>query len=120
MVEDKMAAYVWERCGGGEHVHDAVRPIVSAEGRNTDSACFNGRYDKGEAEYLNGPMDKEEDLAYREALLGAEKAVLHDFEKGDVFEGCMPIEALAARGEDAMRYGPLRPAGFRLPDGIKP
>ena len=102
------------------HFYDAVAPIVSAAGVDTNSAFFAARYDKGEADYLNCPMDKEEYLAFRVALLSAEKAVLHDFEKGDVFEGCMPIEALAARGEDAMRYGPLRPVGLRLPDGSKP
>lgn len=120
MVSDKMAEYLSEKCGGGLHFYDAVAPIVSAAGVDTDSAFFAARYDKGEADYLNCPMDKEEYLAFREALLSAEKTVLHDFEKGDVFEGCMPIEALAARGEDAMRYGPLRPVGLRLPDGSKP
>ena len=120
MVSEKMAEYLAQMCGGGLHFYDAVAPIVSAASVDMNSAFFAARYDKGEADYLNCPMNKEEYLTFRDALIGAEKAVLHDFEKGDVFEGCMPIEALAARGEDAMRFGPLRPVGLRLPSGEKP
>ena len=120
MVSDKMAEYLAQMCGGGLHFYDAVAPIVSAASVDMNSAFFAARYDKGEADYLNCPMNREEYLTFRDALIGAEKAVLHDFEKGDVFEGCMPIEALAARGEDAMRFGPLRPVGLRLPSGEKP
>ena len=105
MVSDAMARRLAQKCGAQLHFYDAVAPIFAA------------RYGKGEADYLNCPLDKEEYLALREALLTAEKAMLHDFEKGDVFEGCMPIEALAARGEDAMRFGPLRPVGLETPDG---
>ena len=120
MVSEKMAEYLAQMCGGGLHFYDAVAPIVSAASVDMNSAFFAARYDKGEADYLNCPMNKEEYLTFRDALIGAEKAVLHDFEKGDVFEGCMPIEALAARGEDAMRFGPLRPVVLRLPSGEKP
>ena len=120
MVSDKMAECLAQKCGAGLHFYDAVAPIVSAASVDMNSAFFAARYDKGEADYLNCPMNREEYSAFREALLDAEKAVLHDFEKGDVFEGCMPIEVLAARGEDAMRYGPLRPVGLRLADGSRP
>jgi methylenetetrahydrofolate--tRNA-(uracil-5-)-methyltransferase len=72
------------------------------------------RYDKGDADYINCPMDKEQFLAFREALLNAEQAELKDFEKENAtfFEGCLPIEELARRGEDTMRYGPLKPIGL--------
>ena len=78
-------------------------------------AYFGGRYGKGGDDYLNLPMEKEEYLAFREALVGAETAILRDFEKKELFEGCMPIEEIARRGEDAMRFGPLRPVGLRDP-----
>ncbi len=120
MVSDAMARRLAQKCGAQLHFYDAVAPIVSAESIDMSKAYFAARYGKGEADYLNCPLDKEEYLALREALLTAEKAMLHDFEKGDVFEGCMPIEALAARGEDAMRFGPLRPVGLETPDGKRP
>lgn len=120
MVSAKMTEYLAEKCGARLHFYDAVAPIVSAESVDMKKSFFAARYGKGEADYLNCPMDKEEYIKFREALLTAEKAVLHEFEKGDVFEGCMPIEALAARGEDAMRYGPLRPVGLKTPEGERP
>ncbi len=72
------------------------------------------RYDKGEADYINCPMNREQYLAFRQALLEAEKAELKDFEQesANFFEGCLPIEELARRGEDTMRYGPLKPIGL--------
>jgi methylenetetrahydrofolate--tRNA-(uracil-5-)-methyltransferase len=72
------------------------------------------RYDKGDADYINCPMDKQQYLAFREALLAAEQAELKDFEQESAhfFEGCLPIEELARRGEDTMRYGPLKPIGL--------
>ena len=73
------------------------------------------RYGKGEAAYLNCPMNEEEYHAFREALIHAETAEVHGFENGKVFEGCMPIEVMAARGEDTMRFGPLKPVGLPLP-----
>lgn len=120
MVSAKMTEYLAEKCGARLHFYDAIAPIVSAESVDMKRSFFAARYGKGEADYLNCPMDKEEYIKFREALLTAEKAVLHEFEKGDVFEGCMPIEALAARGEDAMRYGPLRPVGLKTPEGKRP
>ena len=120
MVSEKMAEYLCEKCGAGLHFYDAVAPIVSADSIDMEKAYFAARYDKGEADYLNCPMTRQEYELFRKELISAERAVLHDFEKGDVFEWCMPIEVLAARGEDAMRYGPLRPVGLRMPDGSKP
>ena len=79
-----------------------------------EHAYFGGRYGRGD-DYLNLPMEREEYRAFREALVSAETVVLHDFEKKELFEGCMPIEEIARRGEDAMRFGPLRPVGLRDP-----
>ncbi len=95
--------------------YDAAAPIITAECIDTDRAFFGARYGKGGDDYLNCPMTKDEYLAFYDALVHAERAV---DEIGGVFEGCMPVEVMAARGEDALRYGPLRPVGFR--DAGKP
>lgn len=102
------------------YFYDAAAPIVDAESIDYDKAFFAARYGKGEADYLNCPMDKDEYTDFYEALIGAETVKLHEFEKQEVFEGCMPIEVLASRGQDTMRFGPLRPVGIRMPDGSKP
>lgn len=96
--------------------YDAVAPIVTAESLDMDKIFAASRYGRGEADYLNCPFNKEEYEAFYQALVGAERAPLHDFD-GDltVYEGCMPIEVMAGRGADTMRYGPLRPVGLRDP-----
>ncbi len=94
---------------------DAVAPIITAESVDKDHAFFAGRYGKGGEDYLNLPMDKDEYYRFVKELVSADKVVLHDFEKGDVFEACMPVEVMAARGEDALRFGPLRPVGLTDP-----
>jgi methylenetetrahydrofolate--tRNA-(uracil-5-)-methyltransferase len=94
---------------------DAAAPIVTAESIDMTSAFTASRYDKGTADYINCPMSESEYKAFREALVTAEEAVLHGFEDKNVFEGCMPIEVMARRGEDTMRYGPLKPVGLRDP-----
>ncbi len=90
---------------------DAAAPIVTYESINMDKAFFASRYNKGTPDYINCPMTKEEYLAFYQALRDAECAELHDFDH-QVFEGCMPIEEMAHRGEDTMRYGPLKPVGL--------
>ena len=90
---------------------DAVAPIVTAESIDYDSAFIASRYNKGDADYLNCPMDKQEYLEFYSQLVSAETVVLRDFEN-NVFEGCMPIEVMAKRGEDTMRFGPLKPVGL--------
>jgi methylenetetrahydrofolate--tRNA-(uracil-5-)-methyltransferase len=102
---------------GEEHLHffDAAAPIVTFESIDMEQAFFQSRYGKGSDDYINCPMTKEEYLAFREALCHAEEAPLHGFEDGAVFEGCMPIEVMARRGEDTMRYGPLKPVGLKDP-----
>ncbi len=90
---------------------DAAAPIVTYESIDMNKAFFASRYNKGTPDYINCPMTKEEYLAFYEALKTAECAELHDFDH-QVFEGCMPIEEMAHRGEDTMRYGPLKPVGL--------
>ena len=96
--------------------YDAVAPIVTAESLGYDKVFAASRYGRGEADYLNCPFNKEEYEAFHAALIAAERAPLHDFD-GDltVYEGCMPIEVMAARGADTIRFGPLRPVGLRDP-----
>lgn len=98
------------------HFFDAAAPIVAGDSLNYDVIYRASRYGKGEAAYLNCPFyTKEEYVAFREALRNAETAEVKDFEQGNVFEGCMPIEEMAYRGEDTMRYGPLKPVGLKNP-----
>ena len=93
---------------------DAAAPLVSFESVDMDSAYFASRYDKGTPDYINCPMSEEEYKAFWSALIAAEEAEVHGFEDKQVFEGCMPVEVMARRGEDTLRYGPLKPKG--LPD----
>ena len=94
------------------HFYDAVAPIVTLESVDMDSAFFASRYDKGTADYVNCPMDKDEYLAFVEELTHAKEAEVHGFDDGGVFEGCMPVEVMARRGVDTLRYGPLKPVGL--------
>ncbi|NET00901.1 MAG: FADH(2)-oxidizing methylenetetrahydrofolate--tRNA-(uracil(54)-C(5))-methyltransferase TrmFO [Sphaerospermopsis sp. SIO1G2] len=93
---------------------DAASPIIVGDSINKDIAFMASRYDKGEAAYLNCPMNKEQYLQFREALCQAEQTELKDFERetAKFFEACLPIEEMAQRGEDTMRYGPLKPVGL--------
>ena len=106
--------------GGGLHFYDASAPIVSAD--SVDMTCtFTGdRYGKGTGDYINCPMTKEEYYAFVDELLKAEKAELHAFEKREIFEGCMPVEVMASRGVDTLRYGTLKPVGLADEDGKRP
>ena len=104
--------------GSGLSFFDAVAPIVTAESLNMDKVFAASRYDRGEADYLNCPFNKAEYEAFHQALVEAERAPLHDVDKQEgftVYEGCMPIEVMAGRGADTMRFGPLRPVGLRDP-----
>ena len=99
---------------------DAAAPIVDASSLNYDIVFAQSRYDKGDADYLNCPMDKEQYLAFYDALINAEEAPLHDFDKEEqkdltVFEGCMPVEVMAKRGIDTLRFGPMKPVGLTDP-----
>ena len=96
---------------------DAASPIITGDSINKDIAFMASRYDKGEAAYLNCPMNKEQYLQFRSALCQAEQTELKDFERetAKFFEACLPIEEMAKRGEDTMRYGPLKPVGLSDP-----
>lgn len=98
---------------------DAAAPIVYRDSINMDIAFMAARYNKGTADYINCPMNKEQYLAFCEALVNAETAEVHDFDKKMLYEGCMPIESMAHRGTDTMRFGPLKPVGLDNPDGSK-
>lgn len=95
--------------------YDAAAPIVTAESIDMDSAFFASRYDKGTPDYINCPMDAEQYAAFHTELAAAKQAQVHGFDDSGVFEGCMPIEVMARRGFDTMRYGPLKPRGITDP-----
>jgi methylenetetrahydrofolate--tRNA-(uracil-5-)-methyltransferase len=95
--------------------YDAAAPIVTLDSVDMDSAFFASRYDKGTADYVNCPMTQEEYLAFWKELCSAREAEVHGFDDGGVFEGCMPVEVMARRGEDTLRYGPMKPVGLRDP-----
>ena len=114
LTSDAMSEAIAAKCPEGEFLHffDAAAPIVTLESVDMESAFFGSRYGKGTADYVNCPMTREEYLAFREALAAAREAPVHGFDDSGVFEGCMPIEVMARRGEDTMRYGPLKPVGL--------
>ena len=97
------------------HFFDAAAPLVSAESVDMDKAWFGSRYDKGTPDYVNCPMNQEEYDAFWEALTTAKTADVHGFEENMVFEGCMPVEVMAKRGHDTLRYGPLKARGLDDP-----
>ena len=121
LTSDRMARYIAEELGCGRlHFFDAAAPIVDFSTVNMDVAYFASRYDKGDADYLNCPMTKEQYDAFYEALISAEEAELKEFDRESqkdlkVFEGCMPVEVMARRGYDTLRYGPLKPVGLKDP-----
>lgn len=97
------------------YFYDAAAPIVTKESIDMKIAFWGDRYGKGEANYINLPMNKEVYEAFYQALVEAEVVELHEFEKREIFEGCMPIEIMAKRGIDTLRFGPLKPVGFTDP-----
>ncbi|NLN64071.1 MAG: methylenetetrahydrofolate--tRNA-(uracil(54)-C(5))-methyltransferase (FADH(2)-oxidizing) TrmFO [Clostridiaceae bacterium] len=98
---------------------DAAAPIVKAESINMDIAFFASRYNKGTSDYINCPMSRDEYLSFYDALIHAETAEIKDFEKKHIFEGCMPVEVMAARGVDTLLFGPLKPVGLINPHNGK-
>ena len=113
LSSDAIAEKIAALCPDSDlHFYDAVAPIVTIESVDMDSAFFASRYDKGTADYVNCPMDKDEYLAFVEELTHAKEVEVHGFDDGGVFEGCMPVEVMARRGVDTLRYGPLKPVGL--------
>lgn len=114
LASDALSEDIKRLCGGGLSFFDAAAPIITAESVDMSHAFTASRYDKGgEDDYINCPMNKAEYEAFYEALVGAESVVLHDFEKKNgVYEGCMPIEIMAKRGDNTIRFGPMKPVGL--------
>ena len=105
------------RLTGSEHLafYDSISPIVEADSINRERVYMAARYDRGTADYINCPMDQEEYEAFHDALLTAESVEAREWEKLEYFEGCLPIEELARRGRDTLRFGPMKPVGLRDP-----
>ena len=126
LTSDALADHLLKLFGGDDgdstlHFFDAAAPLVTYESIDMEKAWFASRYDKGTADYINCAMNEEEYRAFREALCSAEEAEVHGFEDKNVFDGCMPIEVMARRGEDTMRFGPLKPRGLKDPStGVEP
>lgn len=114
LTSDALAESLRQKFGGTLSFFDAVAPIVVADSIDMNRVFMGARYDRGEADYINCPMERDEYDAFYDALVSAERAPLHDFDVADpkVYEGCMPIEVMAGRGRDTLRYGPLRPVGL--------
>ena len=120
LTSDALSADIKAKISDGLHFYDASAPIVSAESVDMEKAFTGDRYGKGTGDYINCPMDKDEYYAFVDELLNAEKAHLHEFEKGEIFEGCMPVEVMASRGRDTLRFGTLKPVGLYGADGKRP
>ena len=120
LTAEKLSKDILEKTGGGLHFYDASAPIVSAESVDMTCAFTGDRYGKGTGDYINCPMTKEEYYAFVDELLSAEKAELHEFEKREIFEGCMPVEVMASRGRDTLRFGTLKPVGLFDEEGKRP
>ena len=113
LTSDPLAEKIAALCPNSDlHFYDAAAPIVMLDSIDMDSAFYASRYDKGTPDYINCPMNKEEYLAFWNELCNAEEAQVHGFDDGGVFEGCMPVEVMARRGEDTLRFGPLKPVGL--------
>lgn len=118
LTSEPLAKAIADLCGGGLSFYDAAAPIVTADSVDMNSAFRASRYDReesGEGDYINCPLNKKEYEAFHAALVTAETAPLHEFDKLHVYEGCMPIEVLAKRGSDSIRFGPMKPVGLRDP-----
>lgn len=121
LTSDSMSKYITDELGlSGLHFFDAAAPIVDFETIDTTKAFFASRYNKGDADYINCPMNEAEYKAFYDALVSAKEAELHEFDKNSqkltVFEGCMPVEVMAKRGYDTLLFGPLKPVGIEHPE----
>jgi len=116
LTSDALSAEI-ERLTGSGHLafYDSISPIVDADSIDMEKVYFAARWDKGTADYINCPMDRTEYDRFLDALLAAEPAETKEWEKADYFEGCLPIEVLARRGRDTIRFGPMKPVGLRDP-----
>ncbi len=116
LTSDKLSKNISKLIGNEQlHFFDAAAPILEKKSIDMDIAFIGDRYGKGNDDYINLPMEKDEYENFWKELVNAEVAELHDFEKKEIFEGCMPIEVMAKRGIDTLRFGPLKPVGFINP-----
>lgn len=116
LTSDVLFEKISKLVGNNElHFYDAAAPIIEKSSVDMNIAFIGDRYGKGEADYINLPMNKEEYENFWNELVNAEVVELHSFEKREIFEGCMPVEVMAKRGIDTLRYGPLKPVGFDDP-----
>lgn len=117
LTTDPLSDNIQSICGGQLHFYDASAPIVSRDSIDFDYCFYGDRYGKGGDDYINCPLSKEEYESFVDALICADKVILRDFEKRDIFEGCMPVEVLAARGRDSLRFAMLKPVGLKDKNG---
>ena len=117
LTSDAMSEAIGRYFGDEEQLHffDAAAPLVTYESIDMEEAWWQSRYDRGNADYINCAMNKEQYDAFLEELIHAEEAEVHGFEDKNVFEGCMPVEVMGRRGYDTLRFGPLKPVGLRDP-----
>ncbi|MBQ0099841.1 MAG: methylenetetrahydrofolate--tRNA-(uracil(54)-C(5))-methyltransferase (FADH(2)-oxidizing) TrmFO [Firmicutes bacterium] len=115
LTSDSLCERIKEWVGDGLHFYDASAPIVDFNSIDMENAFFGDRYGKGNLDHINCPISKEEYNLFIDELLSSTKVTLHDFEKREVFEGCMPIEIMAERGRNTLRFGPLKPTGLDDP-----
>ena len=120
LTDGALYAAIERRFGGGLHFYDATAPVVTAESIDLSEAFTADRYGRGTGDYVNCPMDKPQYETFVRELLGAEKVTLHDFEKREIFEGCMPVEVMASRGKDSLRFGTFKPVGLADASGKRP
>lgn len=118
LASEKLSEDIRKICGDGLYFFDAAAPIVTSDSIDMSKAFKASRYDRGgDDDYINCPMNKEEYENFYNEILNGESAEIHSFDKRkDVYEGCMPIEVMASRGADTMRFGPLKPVGLRDPE----
>ncbi|MBD5631841.1 MAG: methylenetetrahydrofolate--tRNA-(uracil(54)-C(5))-methyltransferase (FADH(2)-oxidizing) TrmFO [Clostridia bacterium] len=117
LTSDTLSASISGICGGQLHFYDASAPVISRDSLDFTKCFFGDRYGKGGDDYINCPLNKEEYDTFVTELLNAEKAVLHEFDKREIFEGCMPVEVMASRGKESLRFANLKPVGLKDKDG---
>ena len=120
LTEGALYDAICARFGGGLHFYDATAPVVTAESVDMTCAYTADRYGRGTGDYINCPLNKEEYGRFVEALLSAERVTLKAFEKREIFEGCMPVEVMASRGKDTLRFGTFKPVGLEDEAGRRP
>lgn len=117
LTTDALSAGISGICGGQLHFYDASAPIVSRDSLDFEECFFGDRYGKGGDDYINCPLSKEQYETFVTELLAAERTVMHEFDKREIFEGCMPLEVMASRGFDSLRFANLKPVGLKDKDG---